>query len=129
MPTHFHLLLKQETDNGIRIFLSNLQNSYARYFNIKHSHSGPLLTPNFKAVHIETDEQLLHVTRYIHLNPYSSSLVKHPQEAVTYPNTHINYSLLLDITDLNQNQYHQLVLDQAHYQRELETIKHLTLED
>jgi putative transposase len=37
---------------------------------------GHLFLGQFKAVRIETDEQLLHLTRYIHLNPYSSFVVK-----------------------------------------------------
>ena len=39
MPNHFHLLLKQITEKGISVFMTNLQNSYVKYFNIKLSWS------------------------------------------------------------------------------------------
>ncbi len=80
MPTHFHLLLRQKTDAGISIFISQLLNSYTRYFNIRHNRKGPLWESTFKSVHIETDEQALHLTRYIHLNPVTAHLVKKPED-------------------------------------------------
>lgn len=72
MSNHFHLLLKQIKNKGIPKMLANLQNGYARYFNLKHKRRGPLFQSMFKAIRVETDEQLLHVSRYIHLNPSSS---------------------------------------------------------
>ena len=65
MPNHFHILLKQNEENGI-----------SRFFNTKHSRQGHLFQGQFKAVRIEDEEQLIHVSRYIHLNPYSSFVVK-----------------------------------------------------
>lgn len=76
MPNHFHLLVKQVIDHGIVKCLNNFSNSYTRYFNIRHDRVGPLFQGRFKAVRIETDEQLLQVSRYIHLNPVASSLIE-----------------------------------------------------
>lgn len=70
MENHFHLLLKQNVDGGISTYMHRLLTSYSRYFNIKYKRSGSLFVHPFKAVHVEDDNQLLHESRYIHLNPY-----------------------------------------------------------
>lgn len=80
MPTHFHLVLEQLVDGGISKFLNNVQNSYSRYFNIKHNRKGPLWESRFKDVLVDSDEQLLHLTRYLHLNPVKAMLVKKPED-------------------------------------------------
>lgn len=76
MPNHFHFLLRQLKDNGIAIFMSQISNSYTRFFNTKYKRIGPLLQGAYKAVRIESDEQLLHVFRYILLNPVVSKLTE-----------------------------------------------------
>lgn len=50
MPNHFHLLLKQLQDGGIAKFLSQISNSYTKYFNTKYNHSGSLLQGTYKQV-------------------------------------------------------------------------------
>ena len=80
MPTHFHLILKQRRENGISIYMNKLLNSYTRYFNIKYDRKGPLWEARFQRVFVETDEQLLHLTRYIHLNPVTAYIVDSPDE-------------------------------------------------
>ncbi|TSC92367.1 MAG: hypothetical protein CEN91_480 [Candidatus Berkelbacteria bacterium Licking1014_85] len=47
MPTHFHLILKQNIDDGISKYMSKVENSYTRYFNIKHKRKGPLWESRF----------------------------------------------------------------------------------
>jgi len=73
MPTHLHLIIKQNVDGGIVKFMARILNSYSRYFNTKHQRTGPLWSGRFKNVLIENDEQLLHMSRYIHLNPTSAN--------------------------------------------------------
>ena len=84
MPNHFHLLLKQTIDNGISHFLSKFTNSYTKYFNTKYNRVGPVFQGVFKSVHIESDEQLMHLSRYIHLNPVVSAVVE-KQNLLSYP--------------------------------------------
>lgn len=140
MPNHLHLLLKQTQDNGISNYVSNLTNSYTRYFNTKHKRVGPLFQGKFKAVRIETDEQLIHVSRYIHLNVYSSGVVKNIEELINYPYSSLpeylapqklnqcQKELVLDQFK-NPHSYKKFVLDQADYQRNLQEIKHFALEE
>ncbi len=71
MPNHIHLQLKQISKDGITKFMRRLSTSYAMYFNKKYKRVGPLFQGIFKAVNIESDEYLLHLSRYIHLNSMS----------------------------------------------------------
>lgn len=139
MPNHFHFLLKQKVDNGISKFLANFTNSYARYFNTKTKRQGPLFQGRFRAVRIETDEQLLHVNRYAHLNPYTSYVVKTFEDLGNYPYSSLpeylgktktnfcNKKIILDHFK-SRKRYKKFVFDQADYQRRLEIIKHLILD-
>lgn len=80
MPTHIHLFLQQLMENGISLYLGRLLNSYARYFNMRHKRKGPLWEGRFKNVRVKTDEQAIHLSRYIHLNPTTAALVSQPYE-------------------------------------------------
>jgi len=140
MPNHFHLLLKQTAENGISKYIKIFSDSYTKYFNIKNKRNGPLLQGQFKAVLVESNEQLCHLSRYIHLNPYSSYLVKSVDETLVYP-----WSSFAEYLNENEREglcqketimenfrhienYKQFVLDQADYQRKLDLIKHLSLD-
>lgn len=69
MPNHFHMLLHQKTKDGITKFMRQITTAYSMYFNKRYDRVGPLFQGTFKAVPVETDEQLLHLSRFIHLNP------------------------------------------------------------
>ncbi|HRY62896.1 MAG TPA: hypothetical protein P5056_03975 [Candidatus Paceibacterota bacterium] len=66
-PNHFHLILEQVSDNGIREFLRKI-GGYSRHFNLKYKRSGPLFQGRFKAKRIDTDDYLLHLSVYVNLN-------------------------------------------------------------
>jgi len=132
MPTHVHLILKQLKEKGISNYMSKLLNSYTRYFNTKYKRKGPLWEGRFKNVLVDNDEQLLHLTRYIHLNPVTAYLVNKPEEwpASSYKEylgkeEICKYSNILDI---KAESYKKFVEDQVSYQRELAKIKELVLE-
>lgn len=69
MPNHFHLLLEQVTDKGVTKFLHKISTAYTKYFNLKNERTGRLFEGTFKAILIDRDEYLIHLSRYIHLNP------------------------------------------------------------
>ena len=139
MPNHFHLILKQVTENGISKFIANFTNSYTKYSNTKNERNGPIFQGKFKAVRVETNEQLLHLSRYIHLNPYTSFVVKSLRDLENYEFSSLPEYLRLVKTNFfskeivldnfkGKSSYWSFVFDQADYQRKLEEIKHLTLE-
>lgn len=139
MPNHFHLLLKQDRDDGISNFIRLATNSYVRYFNTKYRRKGPLLEGRFEAIRVETEEQLLHLSRYIHLNPYTAHLVKDRRTLLAYPfsslpgylnptkQTFCQREFILNYFKRVQD-YKNFILDQADYQKTLKLIEHQTLE-
>lgn len=69
MPNHIHLLVRQDGDDSIDHFIHRLHTAYTMYFNKKYERVGSVFQGRFKAKNVGTDEYLLHVSRYIHLNP------------------------------------------------------------
>ncbi|MCG2685982.1 hypothetical protein L6258_01260, partial [Candidatus Parcubacteria bacterium] len=98
----------------------------------------PLLLPRFKAVRITTNEQLIHVSRYIHLNLYSSGIVEDFETLVQYEWSSFKdyvqkgagYLGLVDgrrvlaLFDKDSERYKNFVLSNAEHQRTLEHTKH-----
>ena len=70
MPNHFHLLVKQEARDGISRLMNRIGTNYGMYFNKRYERVGPLFQGVYKAVLIDNEAQFLHLSRYIHLNPY-----------------------------------------------------------
>ncbi len=132
MPNHFHFLVQQVRESGITEFISKISNSYTKYFNVKYKRVGPLLQGEFQAVHIESNEQLLHVSRYIHLNPTVNFIAKNLEDYLwssyhEYVNGNYNgFCLKKDILDqfTSKDAYKQFLLDQEEYGKTLEAIKH-----
>lgn len=71
MPNHFHLLIHQRSAEAIDGFMNSLATRYTMFFNKKYKRVGPLYQGVYKAVLVQTDEQFLHLSRYIHRNPLS----------------------------------------------------------
>jgi len=69
MPNHFHLLLKQTEATTIDRFMQSICTRYSMYMNSRYKRVGTLFQGVYKAVIVETDNQLLYLSRYIHTNP------------------------------------------------------------
>lgn len=132
MPTHPHFILQQLVDNGISIYMNRVLNSYSRYFNTLYKRKGPLWESRFKHILVDKDEQLIHLSRYIHSNPTTAGLVKKPEDwqyssyreyiGKKEPDGLINHEGLLDITPKS---YQKFVNDRIDYQKKLAIIKNL----
>lgn len=139
MPNHVHFLIKEIRVKGITTFMRKFQNSYAKYFNTKTERSGSLFQSMFKAVRILTDEQLLHVARYIHLNPITAFILNNIGQLSNYPWSSYPIYIGRQSSELvstdkilsfftSKNKFIKFTEDQVDYQRELDKIKHLLLE-
>lgn len=69
MPNHFHLCIKQSDRRAIDHFMRSLATKYAMSFNKKYERVGSLFQGRYKAVLVETEEQFIYLTKYIHRNP------------------------------------------------------------
>lgn len=82
-PNHLHFGIKQIEKNSMEIFMQSLITKYVKYFNKKYQRVGPLFQGRYKAILIEKEEYLLHLSRYIHINA-KEELLKN-QNLLDYP--------------------------------------------
>lgn len=75
LPTRFSAFFSLKHKECLIKNMRKVLDSYTRYFNIKTKRKGPLWQSKFKSVLVKNDEQLLHLTRYLHLYPISNNLV------------------------------------------------------
>ena len=135
MPNHFHFLLKQNQENGIHEFLSKVINSYTKYFNTRYRRVGPLFQGQFKAVSVETDDQLLHLSRYIHLNPFVAEITKDWQnfpyssvkEFIAGEPSLCSTEHILNFFK-NPDKYTEFISNQKDYALQLARIQHLLID-
>ncbi len=71
LPDHFHLLIRQNTADGITKLMRRVFTNYVMYFNKKNKRHGTLFENVYRAVIVPDTEQLIDLTKYIHLNPVS----------------------------------------------------------
>lgn len=94
MPNHFHLLIKQFSKDGLTQLMRRLLTTYSMYFNKRYKRVGYLFQGRYKAVLITDDRILLHISRYIHLNPKELTAMTRT-DLVNYP--YSSYSYYLDL--------------------------------
>ena len=134
MPTHIHIVAVGLKENSLSKYMNVILRSYTGYFNNKYKRKGPLWESRFKAVIVKNEENLLHLTRYLHLNPVSAYLVEKPEEwkySSYREYIGLEDNKICDFQDyltINSEIYKGFVNDRIGYQRELEKIKHLIVE-
>lgn len=67
-PNHYHFLVQQVSNDGIKKFMHRIGTGYTNYFNEKYKRAGSLFQGNYKATHVDLNEYLLHISAYINLN-------------------------------------------------------------
>lgn len=77
MGNHYHLVLHTRLPN-LSALMQRLNASYSQQFNHRHSRLGQVFGGRFKALHVDRDEYLLAVCRYVDLNPVRAGLARSP---------------------------------------------------
>lgn len=129
MPNHFHLLLYQETADGISKFMRKLATGYVMYFNNRYDRVGGLFQGRYKASLVNSDPYLYHISRYIHTNPkdYSNYLYSsygffaYPESKPSWVTT----EKILDLFDGSSEEYINFVNDYELSDDEIEEISNV----
>lgn len=124
MPNHFHMLVYQREDHAISQLMSSVLTAYTMYFNRKYKRRGSLFESTYKAVPILEDAQLLHITRYIHLNhtEYKTWLYSSYDDYLKAPREWIYPGAILELFS-SKLHYKEFVDDYEAMQRERDRIK------
>jgi REP element-mobilizing transposase RayT len=79
MPNHYHILGRVRTDHAS----SGMQKfgiSYSKVINAEMDRVGAIFQGSFQAKSVDTDEYMLQISKYIHLNPVRANLVRSPED-------------------------------------------------
>jgi REP element-mobilizing transposase RayT len=79
MPNHYHAVV-QTPAADLAVGMQRLNGVYAKWFNHHHGVEGHLFERRYRAIVIETDGQLLAVSRYLALNPVAAGLCDDPAD-------------------------------------------------
>jgi putative transposase len=76
MTNHYHLLIKTPLGNLQRA-MRHIGGVYTQRYNRSHRTDGSLFRGRYKSILVDSDEYLLHLSKYIHLNPVEAKMVEH----------------------------------------------------
>ncbi len=79
-PNHYHFILEQKEDEGIKIFMHKIGTGYTNYFNKKYDRTGSLFQGRFKATYVDSNKYLLHLSSYINQNYFIHGYGDEPWE-------------------------------------------------
>lgn len=78
MTNHVHILCTPQCANGVSNMMQSIGRQYVRYFNYTYKRSGTLWEGRYKSCLVEAENYLLHLYRYIELNPVRAGMVHTP---------------------------------------------------
>jgi len=73
MTNHYHILIKTPDANLGKV-MKHINGLYTQWFNRIYHKDGALFRGRYKAILVDADNYLLHVSRYIHRNPIETSI-------------------------------------------------------
>ena len=80
MPNHYHLVVQVTAEAfGLKV-MQPFMVSYTKAINKQQDRAGPLFQGPFQARRVTADGDLVHLSRYVHLNPVTAGFVAAPEE-------------------------------------------------
>jgi REP element-mobilizing transposase RayT len=80
MPNHYHLLVRPRKEINFSTVMQSFTTSFVMSMNQWYARSGHLFQGRFRPKLVDAEEYLLHLCRYIHLNPVTAGLVSLPED-------------------------------------------------
>jgi hypothetical protein len=80
MPNHYHLIIRVCCDDFGLKAMQPLTVSYTKAINKQEARVGAVFQGPFQARRVKSDGDLVHLSRYIHLNPVTAGYVAHPED-------------------------------------------------
>jgi putative transposase len=80
LPNHYHMILSQESGGDLPSMMGTLATSYAHRFNLLYGRTGHLFEGPYKYKRIASREYLMHLVRYVHINPVFAGLARSPED-------------------------------------------------
>lgn len=109
MPNHFHIGVRETKKGGVQKYMQRVLNAYTKSFNTKYEKSGHVFQGPYKIVHVSTNEQLLYLSAYIHLNARELKEWRGQEDVYPYSSyqdyVHHNRWKDLLITDITKKQF------------------------
>lgn len=126
MTNHFHMLLHQTSEGVMTRLMRGVMTAYSMYFNKKYGRTGPLFESRYRASQITSDIYLLHISRYIHLNPNRWQDYRYSSLTAYISESHPDWISTQTIKGLfgSQKEYFQFHEDYELLHQDIENIKH-----
>lgn len=129
MKNHFHLVFYMgDSRTALKDIMKSISVAYTMYFNLKYKRVGPLFQGTFKAARIAQENYLLHISRYVHLNPRQYETYKYSSLrdylGKRQPAPWLKIDRMLELFDDDHNRYADFLADYKQKRDMLEEIKH-----
>lgn len=102
LPNHYHFLLLILDEIAFAKAFNRFLIAYVKSVNKVYERVGHLFQGRYQAKHVENEDYLLHLSRYIHLNPLAAGLVKRAED---WKFSSYRHYLGLEKSDLVQSQF------------------------
>jgi putative transposase len=110
----------------MKLLLKSLGVAYGMYFNGKYKRRGPVFQQRYRASRIEEDDYLLHISRYIHLNPEKYKVWKWSSLPYYLGKFNADWIKPEKILELFQgDDYSKFIENYTAHQKELKSLKRL----
>jgi REP element-mobilizing transposase RayT len=126
MSNHFHLLVYQVSEKTMTRLMRGVMTAYSLHFNTKYHRTGHLFESSYRASRVSNEQYLLHISRYIHLNPADWQHYRYSSLSSYMGAVERDWVVVEKIMSLYESEakYLEFLEDYERQHEDLESIKH-----